>query len=163
MSNDGGVLKAYATDDVVFTPQEQEMFSQDRQVQPRVSVFQRLGEVKKKKKWKLNKKRQRSRNFVWVCEQNEVELVDQFNVVSIGDEVDTQNFEFPCLESPGHQKIATIDMEVCGEVQAQDDSPECSEDSSIPIKQKPCRDFVEAIQAASPEIEDGGQATINEL
>ena len=54
-------------------------------------------------------------------------------------------------------------MEVCGEVQAQDDSPECPEDSSIPIKQKPCRDFVEAIQAASPEIEDGGQATINEL
>ena len=79
-------------------PQEQEMFYQDRQVQPRVSVFQRLGEVnepkerniqvRKKKKWNLNKKRQQSRSFVWVREQNEVELADQINVVSVGDEED---------------------------------------------------------------------------
>jgi len=74
VSNDGGVLKAYATDDLVFTPEEPEMFSQDKQVRPRVSVFQRLGkvnepkerniQVRKKKKWKLNNKRQRSRSFV---------------------------------------------------------------------------------------------------
>ena len=148
MSNDGGVLKAYATDDLVFTPEEQEMFSQDKQVQPQVSVFQRLGEVnepkerniqvKKKKKWKLNKKKQRSRSFVRVREQNEVELTDQVNVVSIGDEEDTQNLEFPCLESPRHQKIATIDMEMCGEVQVLDDSPECPEGGSIPIEHEPC-------------------------
>jgi len=78
VSNDGGVLKAYATDDLVFTPEEQEMFSQDKQVRPRVSVFQRLGEVnkpkerniqvRKKRKWKLNKKRQQFRSFVWVRE-----------------------------------------------------------------------------------------------
>ena len=96
------------------------MFSQDKRVRPRVSVFQRLGkvneskdrniQVRKKKKWKLNKKRQRSKSFVWVREQNEVKLTNQVNVISIGDEEDTQNFEFPCLESPGHQKIATIDM-----------------------------------------------------
>jgi len=54
-------------------------------------------------------------------------------------------------------------MKMCGEVQAQDDSPECPEDSSIPIEQEPCRYFVDAIQAAPPEIEDGGQATIDEL
>ena len=162
MSNDGGVLKAYATDDLVFTPEEQEMFSQDKQVRSRVSVFQRLGEVnepkerniqvRKKKKWKLNKKRQRSRSFVWVREQNEVELTDQVNVVSIEDEEDTQNFEFPCLESPGHHKIAIIDMEMCGEVQVQGGLTECPEGGSIPIEHEPCRDFVEAVQAA-PHLE----------
>jgi len=86
----------------------------------------------------LNKKRQQFRSFVWVREQNEVELVDQVNVVSIGDEEDIQNFELPCLESPRHQKIATIDMEMCGEVQAQDDSPDGPEDGLIPIEQEPC-------------------------
>ena len=45
---------------------------------------------------------------------------------------------------------------MCSKVQAQDDSPECPKDSSIPIEQEPCRDFIEAIQAAPPEIEDGG-------
>ena len=104
------------------------MFSKDKQVQPQVSVLQRLGEVnelkqnniqvRKKKKWRLNKKRQRFRSFVWVREQNEVGQVDQVNVVSIGDEEDTQIFERPCLESPRHQKIATIDVKMCGEVQA---------------------------------------------
>ena len=49
MSNNEGVLKAYATDDLVFTPKEQEMFSQDKQVRPRVSVFQRLGKVNEPK------------------------------------------------------------------------------------------------------------------
>jgi len=98
-----------------------------------------------------------------VREQNEVKLADQVNVVSIGDEEDIQNFELPCLESLRHQKIATIDMEMCGEVQAQDDSPECPEDSSIPTEQEPCRYFVEAIQATPPKIEDGGQATTDEL
>ena len=52
---------------------------------------------------------------------------------------------------------------MCGEFQAQDDSPDGPEDGLIPIEQEPCRDFVEAIQAAPPEIEDGGQATIDEL
>jgi len=47
---------------------------------------------------------------------------------------------------------------VC-EVQAQDDSPECLKDSSILIEQEPYQDFVKAIQAAPPNIEDGGQAT----
>jgi len=89
----------------------------------------------------LNKKRQRSRNFVWVREQNEVELTYQANVVSIGDEEGTQNFEFPCLESPRHQKIATIDMEMRGEVQAQDGLTECPEDSSIHLEEEACRGY----------------------
>ena len=107
MSNDGGVLKAYVTDDLVFTPEEQEMFSQDKQVQPQVSVFQRLGkvnepkerniQVRKKKKWKMNKNRQQFRSFVWVREQNKVELADQVNVVSIGGEEDTQILNFLVL------------------------------------------------------------------
>jgi len=52
---------------------------------------------------------------------------------------------------------------MCGEVQAQDDLPKCLKDNSIPIEQEPYQDFVEAIQAAPPEIGDGGQATIDEL
>ena len=103
------------------------------------------------------------RSFIWVREQNKVELADQVNIVSIGGEEDTQNFEFPCLESPRQQKIATIDMEMRGEVQVLDDSPECLEGGSIPIKHEPCRDSIEVIQAAPPEIEDGGQATIDDL
>ena len=86
-------------DDLVFTPQEQKMFSQDKQVRPWISVFQRFGKVnepkqknirvRKQKKWKLNKKRQQFRSFLWVREQNQVEQADQVNVVSIGDEEDT--------------------------------------------------------------------------
>jgi len=59
VSNDGGVLKAYAMDDLVFTPEEQEMFSQDKQVQPQVSVFQRFGKSMnpKKETSKLERKR----------------------------------------------------------------------------------------------------------
>ena len=45
---------------------------------------------------------------------------------------------------------------MCGEVQAQEGLTECLEDSIIPLEQEPCRDFVEVIQAAPPEIEDGG-------
>jgi len=59
---------------MVFTPQEQEMFSQNEQVQPRISIFQRLGktnepepsdtQVGKQKKWKLKKKKkQQPRSF----------------------------------------------------------------------------------------------------
>jgi len=33
-SRDGAVFKAYATNDLVFTPQEQEMFFQDKKVPP---------------------------------------------------------------------------------------------------------------------------------
>jgi len=47
--NDGGVLKAYVTDDTIFTPQEQEIFSQDKQVGPQISVFQSLGKVNEPK------------------------------------------------------------------------------------------------------------------
>jgi len=36
-------------DDLVFMPEEQEMFSQDEEVRPRVSVFQRLGEFNEPK------------------------------------------------------------------------------------------------------------------
>jgi len=49
VSHDGGVLKAYAINDLVFTPQEQKLFSQEKQVQPRVSVSQRLGTVNEPK------------------------------------------------------------------------------------------------------------------
>jgi len=52
---------------------------------------------------------------------------------------------------------------MCDEVQAQDDSLKCPKDNSIPIKQEPYQDFVEAIQAAPPKIKDGGRATIDEL
>jgi len=83
VSNDEGVLKAHAMNDLVFTPQEQEMFfSADEQVQPRISVFQRLAKinepkqknvrVRNQKKWKLKKKTQQPRGFVWVQGQNDV-------------------------------------------------------------------------------------------
>jgi len=36
-------------------------------------------------------------------------------------------------------------MKMCGEVQAQDDSPECPKDNSIPVEQEPYQDFVEPI------------------
>ena len=49
VSNDGGVLNAYATDDLVVMPQEQEMLSQDKQVRPRISVFQRPRKVNEPK------------------------------------------------------------------------------------------------------------------
>ena len=52
---------------------------------------------------------------------------------------------------------------MCGEVQAQDGLTECPKDSSIPLEQEPCRDFVKVIQAAPREIKDGGQATIDEI
>ena len=39
ISNDGGILNAHTTNDMVFTPREQKMFSQNEQVQPRISVF----------------------------------------------------------------------------------------------------------------------------
>jgi len=52
---------------------------------------------------------------------------------------------------------------MCGEVQAQDDLLECPKHNTIPIKQEPYQDFVEAIQATPPKIEDGGQASIDEL
>jgi len=44
---------------------------------------------------------------------------------------------------------------MCGEVQTQD--------ASVSIKKESCWDFVEVVEAATPEMEDGGQATINEL
>jgi len=102
VSNDGGVLKAHATNDLVFTPQEQEMFfSADEQVQPRISIFQRLGKinepkqknvrVRKQKKWKLKKKKQQPRSFICVQGQNDVrqiEQVQQVNVVSVVDKED---------------------------------------------------------------------------
>jgi len=72
-------------------------------------------------------------------------------------------FELPCQESPKHQRVAAIDSKMCGEIQVQDNSPECPKDNSIPIKQESYSDFVEAVQVAPPEMEDGGQATIDEL
>jgi len=39
VSHDGGVLKAHAVNDAVFTSQEQEMFFQNEQVQPQMSIF----------------------------------------------------------------------------------------------------------------------------
>jgi len=44
---------------------------------------------------------------------------------------------------------------MCGEVQVQDDSPEYPKNNSIPIEQVPSQDFVKAVQAAPPEMEDG--------
>jgi len=42
----------------------------------------------------LNKKGQQPRSFVWVREQNEAELAEQVNVVSIADKENAQNFQF---------------------------------------------------------------------
>ena len=87
VSHDGGVLKAHTTNDLVFTPQEKEMFFYaDGQVQPRISVFQRLGKinepkqknvrVRNQKKWKLKKKKQQPRSFVWIRGQNDVSQIE---------------------------------------------------------------------------------------
>ena len=85
----------------------------------------------------MKNKGQQPRSFVWVHEQNEVEQADQVNVVFIKDEDDAQFFELLCQESPKHQRVTTIDSEMCGEVQVQDDSPECPKENSLPIEQKP--------------------------
>jgi len=84
-------------------------------------------------------------------------------VVSNKDKNDAQFFELPCPKSPKHQRVATMDSKMCDEIQVQDNSPECPKENSIPIEQESFQDFTEAVQAAPLEIEDGGQATINEL
>ena len=83
IAHDAGILKAYATNNMVFTPQEQEMFSQNENVQPRISIFERLGKINepkpsdiqvgKLKKWKIKKKKkEQPRSFTWVHKQNVV-------------------------------------------------------------------------------------------
>ena len=51
----------------------------------------------------------------------------------------------------------------CDEVQVHTDSLKGLDGASVDIKQGSSEDFVEAIQPALPEMEDGGQATIDEL
>ena len=98
-------------------------FSADEQVQPRISVLQRLGKinepkqknvlVRKQKKWKVKQKKQQPRSFVWVRGQDDVsqiEQVEQVNVVSVADKEDAQNFEFPCQKVPKHHKIDRLNF-----------------------------------------------------
>ena len=106
----------------------------------------------------MNKKGQQPRRFVWVREQNEAKQAEQVNVVSIADEENAQNFEFPYQEAFKHHQIAITSHEMCGEVQV--DSPK-SLNGDLTLKQEPSQDFVEAIQPAPPEMEEGGQATID--
>jgi len=140
------------------------MFSQDDWGQPRISVFQRLRKVcepkqnniqiRKQKRWKLKKKKQHPRSLGWVCEQNDIsqfEQVEQVNVVSIVDEEDAQNFEFPCQEALKHHQIATTDHKMCDEVQV--NSPKSLSDD-LTSKQEPPQDFVEAVQPAPQEMKN---------
>ena len=52
---------------------------------------------------------------------------------------------------------------MCGEVQAQADSLKSLNSDSATTEQGSSQDFIEAIQSAPPEMEDGGQPTISEL
>jgi len=51
----------------------------------------------------------------------------------------------------------------CEEAQVHADSLKGLDGASVDVKQGSSEDFVEAIQPAPPEMEDGGQATIDEL
>jgi len=151
-------------------------FFADEQVQSRISVFQRLGKinepkqknirVRKQKKWKLKKERQQPRSFVWVRGQNDVsqiEQMEQVNVVSVEDEKDAHSFEFPYQKVPKHQRIDMLNCKGHDAVQVHAHSPKRLEGASVDIKQGSSEDFIEAIQPALPKMDDGGQATIDEL
>ena len=151
-------------------------FFADEQVQSRISVFQRLGKinepkqknvrVRNQKKWKLKKKKQQPRSFVWVRGQNnvsQIKQVEQVNVVSMADEKNAQNFEFSCQEVPEHHRINMLNCKGCEEAQVHANSPKKLDGDLVDIKQGSSEDFVEAIQPAPPEMEDGSQPTIDEL
>ena len=89
--------------------------------------------------------------------------MEQVNVVSVADEEDAQNFEFPCQKVPKHHEIDRLNHKGCDAIQVHTDSPKRLDGDSVAIKQGSSEDFVEAIQPAPPEMEDGGQATIDEL
>ena len=55
-----------------------------------------------------------ARSIVWFRKQNEVEQANQVNVVSIKDAKYSEIFQFPCQESPKHQRVASIDSKMCG-------------------------------------------------
>jgi len=93
------------------------------------------------------------RSVVWVCEQNEVEQAEQVNIVTIADEENAQNFEFPYQEAFKHDQITITSYEMCGEVQV--NSPK-SLDSDLTFEEEPSQDFVNTIQPTPPKMEDGG-------
>jgi len=89
--------------------------------------------------------------------------VEQVNVVSMADEKNAQNFEFSFQEVPEHHRINMLNCKGCEEAQVHANSPKKLDGDLVDIKQGSSEDFVEAIQPAPPEMEDGGQATIDEL
>ena len=89
--------------------------------------------------------------------------MEQVNVVSMVDQEDAQNFEFPCQKVPKHYRIDMLNCKGCDEVQVHTDSPKRLDGGSVAIKQGSSEDFLEPIQPALLEMENGGQATIDEL
>jgi len=80
--------------------------------------------------------------------------------VSITDEENAQNFEFPYQEAFKHHQIAITGHEMYGEVHV--DAPK-NLNGDLILEQEPSQDFIEVVQPAPPEIEDGGPATIDRL
>ena len=89
--------------------------------------------------------------------------MEQINVVSVADEKDAQNFEFPSQKVPKHHSIDMVNCKGHDVVQVHTHSPKRLEGASVDIKQGSSEDFIEAIQPTPPKMEDGGQATIDEL
>ena len=108
--------------------------------------------VRKQRKWKLNKKGQEPRSLVWVHEQNEAEQAEKLTSCPLQMRKMLKIFEFPYQEAFKHRQIAITSHEMCSEILV--DSPK-SLNGDLTLEQEPSQDFVEAIQLAPPEMEDG--------
>jgi len=65
--------------------------------------------------------------------------------MSIADEEDAQNFEFPRQGAPKHRKIDMTNHEMCGEVWAQADSLQSLNSNSVATEQGSSKGFIEAV------------------
>ena len=81
----------------------------------------------------------------------------------IVDEEDAQSFKFPHQRAPKHHKIDMTNHEMCDKVQAQADLRKSLNGHLVGIKQGSSEDFVEVVQRAPLEMEDGGKAIIDEF
>ena len=57
--------------------------------------------------------------------------MEQVNIVSVADEEDAQNFEFPCQKVPKYHGINMLNCKGCDEVQVHADSPKRLEGASV--------------------------------
>ena len=136
------IPKTSPSEAIVFTDKEQAMLTEEEgDKKPRVSVFQRLGGYSKptfqksnvNKKWKLKQKIQRR--------------IVLKNVEEVKAEEDLEGIvQVNCASFEENQKEDSLDTK--------------EEDNSI-LEDDP--EFKNNVQPAPPQIEDGGQATVDEL